>query len=373
MKLGPVGPLASLNLTASLVLLLGIGGTPVAAAAAATAAAPPFSVAVDQDPATGWRLVTLRHDNPRDPGLSLQARVAAEAGGNLFSFQVGGQELLLQPEKLADLAQQRTGMPIMFPTPNRVRDAKMTFEGRTFQFEPNNQNNFIHGLARRRPFQAGAPRADRRQASVVLTLDWDDRQPEWSRFPIKHQLTVTYALTATGLRVSYAVRNLDQQRLPYGFGLHPYFRLPDGAGSRKDVFFTVPLTQRMEALEMLPTGKLLPVAGTAHDLRRPTSIEGRTFDDVYLGMAPGKRARIELRNIGLELGLSGSKEFTHLVVFAPADRPVFSLENQTSSTDAHNLWAQGKKRESHLLIVAPGATGSGTVSWGVRRVTVRTR
>jgi aldose 1-epimerase len=247
----------------------------------------------------------------------------------------------------------------------------MTFEGRTFQFEPNNQGNFIHGLARRRPFQAAAPRADRRQAQVSLTLDWDERQPEWSRFPVKHQLTVSYTLTPGGLQVAYAVRNLDSQRLPYGFGLHPYFRLPDGPASRKDVFLTVPLAQRMEAVEMLPTGKLLPVAGTAHDLRRPTSLEGRTFDDVYLGMTPAKRAVIELRGTGLQLTLSGSKEFTHLVVFAPADRPLFSLENQTSSTDAHNLWAQGRRRESHLLVVAPGATGKGQVSWKLRRMSPR--
>jgi dipeptidase D len=58
------------------------------------------------------------------------------------------------------------------------------------------------------------------------------------------------------------------------------------------------------------------------------------------------------------------------VVFTPWDRPLFAIENQTSSTDAHNLWDQGKKRESHLLVLEPGARGGGFVEWRLRRVPV---
>jgi aldose 1-epimerase len=66
--------------------------------------------------------------------------------------------------------------------------------------------------------------------------------------------------------------------------------------------------------------------------------------------------------------LSGSAAFTHLVVFTPPDRPFFCIENQTSSTDAHNLWADGKREESHLLVVPPGKASSGHVDWTIRRL-----
>ena len=62
--------------------------------------------------------------------------------------------------------------------------------------------------------------------------------------------------------------------------------------------------------------------------------------------------------------LTASPQFTHLVVFRAKDRPLFALEDQT---DAHNLWAQGKKRESHLLVGAPGASDRGHVQWSLRR------
>jgi aldose 1-epimerase len=328
------------------------------------AAAPSFTATVEPDAATGWNVIVLKHADRGDPDLSIEARIAPEAGGNLFSFKVGGDELLDHPEKLADLA-RHGGMPVLFPTPNRVRDAVMTFQGQTFHFKANDRTNFIHGLVKTRPWQqARPPRADGHEAVAALVLDWDERQPEWSAFPIKHRLTVTYTVEAGGLRIGYRVHNLDRRLLPYGFGLHPYFRI---LGARKDVTITVPLDQRMEAVNLLPTGTLLPVAGTPYDLRRPTPLEGLALDDVYFGLTPARRARIHYQSAGLEVTLAASREFTHLVVFTPPRRPIFALEDQTCSTDAHNLWSQGKKAESHLLVLAPGASGHGQVTWSLKR------
>ena len=324
-----------------------------------------FTANVEKEATTGWGIVVLRYVDGFESWRNKQARIAPEAGGNLFSFTFGGQELLLQPAALADLAQQRSGMPVMFPTPNRVRDAQMSFEGRQFRFEANNQNNFIHGLARRRPWKlAGPPTASNDRASVTLALDWDPGQPDFKRFPIKHRLTVTYTVLVDGLEIRYEVHNQDGQRLPYGFGLHPYFRVP---GARRDVRLTVPLGQRMEAQQMLPTGKLLPV-GPDRDLRPGRTLDQLDLDDVYFGMAPGKRAGVQLGGSNIDLSLEASKEFTHLVVFTPWDRPVFAVENQTSSTDAHNLWTKGFKREANLLVLEPGAKGGGFVRWRLARI-----
>jgi hypothetical protein len=95
-------------------------------------AAPPkipvgtFTAQVDREATTGWGIVVLRYVDAFESWRNKQARIAPEAGANLFSFSFGGHELLLQPAVLADLVQQRTGMPVLFPTPNRVRDAQMT-------------------------------------------------------------------------------------------------------------------------------------------------------------------------------------------------------------------------------------------------------
>ena len=337
---------------------------PAVPARAGAASATAFVAEVIPDRATGWDLVVLRYRDPATPTRSLEVQIAPHAGSNLFSLKVDGNELLFQPAKLADLAEQKAGTPLMFPTVNRVRDARMVFEGRGFAFEPNSGKNFIHGLARRRPFQIGplAAKGDRAVAETVL--DWDEKQPEFSRFPIKHRFTLTYTLRKASLGISYRVENLDQARLPFGFGLHPYFRIP---ARREDVTITAPLGKRMEAVEYLPTGALLPVEGTPYDLRGGVPLAKLALDDAYLGMTPDKAAAFRLADSGLRVTLAGTADFTHLVVYTPPDKPFFCIENQTSSTDAVNLFAAGKKREAHLQVVAPGKSASGTVTWTVRR------
>ena len=147
---------------------------------AADARPVPYSAEVVQDASTDWGIVVLRYQDERDPERNLEARIAPPAGGNLYSLQVGDDELLYQPPSLGELTEQRAGTPVLFPTPNRVRDGKMVFEGRSFQFPPNNQNNFIHGFARKRPWQTGPVQADGSSARAELSLTWDERQPDFA-------------------------------------------------------------------------------------------------------------------------------------------------------------------------------------------------
>jgi aldose 1-epimerase len=326
---------------------------------------PQFSARREIDPESGREVAVLRCGDPRGTAGDLEARVAPHAGANLYWLTAGGEQLLEQPPSLTELAHAPAGTPIMFPAPNRVRDAAFVFEGQRYYFEANSGPNFIHGLVRRRPWQMEEPESGAEHAAVSTWIDWDDRQPDFPSFPVAHRLTVKYTVRRGALAVEYAVANRAAGRLPFGFGLHPWFRIPR---ERAAVWLKVPVSQRMEAEDRLPTGRLLPVAGTPFDLRRPTSLEGLDLDDVYLGARPAAPAWCEWRDRGLRLSLGASAEFTHLVVYTPPGKPVFCLENQTCSTDAHNLHARGQVEQSHLQIVEPGATARGSLDWRIRRI-----
>jgi len=334
------------------------------AAARLGEAAAPFSAYKEIDAASGFEVLVLRHDDRKDPSRSLEARIAPAAGGNLFSLKLGEDELLVQPPSLAELATSPAGTPVLFPTPNRVRDGVMEFEGRRFQFPANSGPNFIHGLVRRRPFHAAEPVAAASEASASAWIEWDATQPDFALFPLEHRLTLTFTLTRGGLAIAYMVENQGKGRLPFGFGLHPWFRVP---GAREAVFVKVPAAQRMEAVEKLPTGKLLQVQKTGFDLRRTTPLAGLDLDDVYFGLTPAAAPGFEWRDRGVRVSLGASRQFTHVVVFTPPERPTFCIENQTSSTDAHNLHARGLAREAHLIIVEPGKTSRGSVDWKIAR------
>jgi aldose 1-epimerase len=326
----------------------------------------PFTAQVITDHESKEQVVVLSYRDPADAGRSLEARVAPGAGANLFSLKVGGEELLAQPSKLADLPREPAGTPIMFPTPNRVRNATFTFDKRKFEFEKNSGNNFIHGLVRHKAWKMDAePVVTAMGASIKLWIDWaEGAVPDFRRFPIPHRLSVTYTVGRTALLITYAVDNNSSEKLPFGFGIHPFFRIP---GERKDVLVQVPARRRMEARELLPTGRLLPVAKTPYDLRKPTSLEGLNLDDVYLGVDPSKAPSFELRDLGIEVILGGSREFSHVVLYTPPGKPYFCVENQTSSADAHNLHARGLVEAANLQIAQPHRTARGTIEWRISR------
>jgi aldose 1-epimerase len=327
-----------------------------------------FSARRQIDPASGHAVAVLHCADPRGGPADLEARVAPHAGANLYWLAAGGEQLLEQAPSLAELAQSPAGTPIMYPSPNRVRDAAFVFEGQRYYFEANSGPNFIHGLVRRRPWQMDEPQSGADHAAVSTWIDWDDRQPDFPSFPVTHRLTVKYTVRQRRLAIEYAVANRGPGRLPFGFGLHPWFRIP---GARAAVRLRVPVSQRMEAQDRLPTGRLLPVAGTPFDLRRPTSLAGLDLDDVYIAAGarrPASPAWCEWGDRGLRLSLGASAEFTHLVVYTPAGKQVFCLENQTCSTDAHNLHARGQVQQAHLQIVEPGATARGSLDWRLRRI-----
>jgi aldose 1-epimerase len=160
------------------------------------------------------------------------------------------------------------------------------------------------------------------------------------------------------------VANPAPKRLPFGFAFHPWFQI---LGTRAATYLRVPAQKHMEAEGLLPTGRLVDLAGTPYDLREPVSLEVLKLDDVYWGLTPERVPGYEARDKGIKVSLGGSPEFTHMVVYTPPGKSFFCMENQTCSTDAHNLYAKGLEREAHLLIAEKGKKVSGWVYVRVER------
>jgi aldose 1-epimerase len=303
-------------------------------------------------------VVALEHRDPERPGRDLEARLAPGWGGNLFSLRVGGRELLRQPPRLADLHGFWYGLALLHPSPNRVRGARFSFEGRAFTFPANDGTRFLHGFACEVPWQAGEVVDDGGSARVETWLDWDASQPRFAEFPIRHRLTVRWRLDGEGLRCGVSVENRDRARLPFGFGLHPWFVAP---GDRSQTFLTVAAEAHMEARDLLPTGRLEPLEGSPFDLRRPRPLSELDLDDVYWGVRGSEPSGFEARDRGVAVSLTASPEFTHMAVYASPARDSFCMENQTCSTDAHNLHQRGLEREAHLLVAESGQAVAGWV------------
>ncbi|NLD71589.1 MAG: hypothetical protein GX649_02605 [Chloroflexi bacterium] len=310
--------------------------------------------------ATGWDAARLTcYQRDASPSLT-QIEIAPDQGCNLLSFRVDEQDYIVALDRDAE-EPRLLGTPILYPMPNRVRDGAFTFGGRTFRFEPNNGPNYIHGLVRDKVWDIDDPVLGQNQASLTARYRTAPGTEAYERFPICNTLEVTFILQPGKLSYRFAVRNEDAEAaLPFGLAIHPYFPI---IGERSEVRVQVPARAHMAAEDLLPTGDLEPLDGSPYDLRQPRSLEGLDIDDVYWGLTPSKPQIICFDRIGKVLTLEASELFTHSVVYTPAGQPFFCVENQSSSTDAHNLYARGLEEAAHLTILPPGASLSARIDF----------
>lgn len=277
---------------------------------------------------------------------SLQLRVDPADGLNIFSVVYNGREVVKFRRDRYE--EGRTyGIPILYPTPNRTRDDRFTFNEMVHETE-------MHGLVKKHPFEVVSMEADDVGAVLTGRVVFEPGSILYRQFPYKSELQITIRVEAEQFTYSYRVKNRDDLPLPYGFALHPFF---EKLG--QDVKMRVMADSVMDAGEdKLPTGGLIPVEGTEFDLRTSVPVNERDLDHVYTGITGQPCAVAEYEDFCLEL--TADPVFTHLVVFTP-EQEFFCLENQTCSTDAANMYNRGFKELSNLQIVEPGGEQGGSI------------
>ncbi len=160
---------------------------------------------------------------------SLEARIVPGFGCNLARFSVGGSAVIdFDPAPL--LAHDFTGTPVLYPTPNRVRDCRFAWKGRVYPQRRAGRDVYEHGLAHLESWEFEPPTAGAEEARFAAWLDCRPGSPMFEAFPFPHRISLSFILTARGIRVEYAIENRGAEELPYGFGLHPYFTKLDGDG-----------------------------------------------------------------------------------------------------------------------------------------------
>src|ERR1041384_3746168 len=89
-----------------------------------------------------------------------RAEVWPALGYNCFQWQggKGGQKLDLlyaDPQLFNNGRPTRSGIPILFPFPNRIRDGQFTWKGRTYSLPKidGTKKNAIHGFVCRNPWR----------------------------------------------------------------------------------------------------------------------------------------------------------------------------------------------------------------------------
>jgi aldose 1-epimerase len=296
----------------------------------------------------GRQTVLTLHDD----ATGASAAVVPSYGFNLYDLRLpAAGEVRPVLDAAEDFAEDprggaRYGTPILFPYPNRVGGASFAFRGRTYKLPANNGPNAIHGFAVDVPWEVVEHKAGSDAAYVVGRYQISRNSPRMlENWPADAVLLVQYALSGRKLTMTITVSNPTASELPYGFGIHPYFRFPlppRGDAARTRVI--LPATRQWVLKDFIPTGETRPVEARL-DFRSGQPIRGLKLDDVLTGLefsGPRALCRLVDEEKHAEFRLGFDRSFRELVVYTPPDRPgVISLEPYTQTTDAINLQSRG--------------------------------
>ena len=302
-----------------------------------------------------------------DEADGASASILPAYGFNLFDLRlpVAGKvrPVLSAYDDWADMPRDagRNGTPVLFPFPNRIRAGKYTFGGKAYALPTNLGPNAIHGFAIDVPWDVVEHKADEKQAWITgryqISMNSPDKVDQW---PTDAALRITYKLSGGVLTLEAVVSNPTDRPLPYGFGIHPYFRMPfDPGADQKKTVVALPASKFWVLEEFLPTGEIRAVDERL-DFRKGQPMAGLKLDDVLTGLPGGddQMCRLIDRNLNAEFRLGFDRNFRELVVYTPpGPGGVISLEPYTQTTDAINLQPRGvdaglrvlKHGESHTV------------------------
>ena len=121
---------------------------------------------------------------------------------------------------------------------------------------------------------------------------------------------------------------------------------------------------------LLPTGRIFDVNEVMYamyDLREPVPVDFLKLDHVYTRLDKPAPSIVDYKSHALQLHISATDDFTHVVIYSPQQPPFFSLSikpaRQMSSICIHQGTAL--REAAHLLEVQPGATSSGTLRYNI--------
>ncbi len=244
---------------------------------------------------------------------------------------------------------------ILAPFSNRVRDARFTFEERTYTLRPTTSDGGTqHGDVRGRPWTV--VKAD--GATLEATLDSRDFAD--FNFPFPLTTVVRYEIDGARLSVHLALTNVGDAPMPAGFGLHPYFNRVLGTSGELELKFTAAGLYETDETT-IPTEGMKPVPAD-RDFARARAFGTQDFNHVYGGW--DGRATLAWTGSGVGVTLSCDPVFSHLVLFTAPDGTL-GIEPVTNATDGFNLLARGVQ-DTGVKVLDPGETLAGTVTLAVK-------
>jgi aldose 1-epimerase len=172
---------------------------------------------------------------------------------------------------------------------NRIRDARFTLGGVTYQLEANDPPHHLHGGSRGWYRAVWKAVADDHPGGATLTLAHDSPEGD-AGYPGAVAARATFTLTDENeLRIEMTAAT--DQPTPINLTHHGYWNLA-GDGTVLDHLLTLAAESYTPGDPVVPTGVVAPVAGTPLDYRSPNRVGPELDHNFVVGPAAGALRRV---------------------------------------------------------------------------------
>ncbi len=306
----------------------------------------------------------------RDAKSGASARILASLGFNCFSFRAAFDgETIETLWAAADFDEGKgrpsgSGIPLLFPFPGRIDGGAFDYGGKRYALEPTDgRGNAIHGFVHTRPWRV--VHHDQRKAIGEFHASVDD--PRLLAFwPADFRIRAEYTLHGNTLDAVYTMDNPGPTALPFGFGTHPYFRLPLGGEDAAECTVSLPVSEEWELNDLVPTGMRFPLRD-AEVFQRGLPFGEMQFDNAFGGLVFSDddqcRSTIIDPSSQRQLTMTFDRNFNTCVVYTPGHREAICVEPLTCVPNAIRLDAAGIP--AGLKTLQPGQALSARVQLAV--------
>ena len=211
---------------------------------------------------------------------------------------------------------------ILFPFANRINDGQFNFNGSNYNLQCNEKqlNNAIHGLVYNKAFLVDELKKFENHAEIKLY--YEELNPP-TGYPFKFRVELTYKLTNEFLSLKINVINLDDKKLPFTVGWHPYFKSVDLDKSKIqfDCIKKIKCNKNNIALGFEPLNSKMPL-----------SLRKRRFDDAFVLENPD----VKFFTPEYDLVLKSSEKESFLQLYTPMNTNAIAIEPMTGVSDSFN-------------------------------------
>jgi aldose 1-epimerase len=285
----------------------------------------------------------------------LLVELVPEIGGSVASFRKRAPDSLVDLMRpLSEIARHQhdpegVAMFPMLPYANRIPHNAFEFEGHRYEFSPNapHQPLNLHGSGWTHPWAVVSAQSNRAELRVERQVPGE---------PYFFCASQRFELIPNRLRVETALRNQGTRTMPFGMGLHPWWSYhPDTTLQFRasEVW--------LEGPDHLPTERI--AVPSEFDFSGGHALPPAWRNHCYSGW--DGRAEVRFARTGVSLKIEADQVYRHLMFYCDPARGVFCLEPQTHASGALSRLARDGAEDLGLIIMRPGESLSGSVSFAV--------